>query len=93
MLEEVSAAKGIGDDLAALHVPLVAVVMILPAIAGAITGLAFGFVGTSFPIVLPLIATAMPEQALWPYAVLAYGFGHVGMMASPLHMCHVVSNR
>ena len=36
--------------------PLVMVVVLLPFIAGMITGLAVGFVGTSFPIVLGLIA-------------------------------------
>ncbi|KKM12967.1 hypothetical protein LCGC14_1719560, partial [marine sediment metagenome] len=28
-----------------------------------------------------------------PYAVLAYASGHLGMMLSPLHLCHIVSNR
>jgi hypothetical protein len=93
MLIAVDAAAGIKADLDALGVPLVMVVALLPMIAGAVTGLAFGFVGTAFPIVLPLVSAGMPGEAIWPYAVLAYGFGHVGMMASPLHMCHIVSNR
>lgn len=73
--------------------PLVLVVILLPFIAGMVTGLAIGFVGTSFPIVLKLAASTVGPEAVGAYAVLAYGFGHLGQMVSPLHLCHVVSNR
>ena len=71
--------------------PVVLMVVILPFVAGMVTGLAIGFVGTSFPIVLALAGA--DGAAVRPYAVLAYGCGHIGMMLSPLHVCHVVSNR
>lgn len=93
MLKHIKAADQIAEELKALHVPVVLVVAILPALAGMVTGLAIGFVGTSFPIVLPLIA-AMPDcGSMRPYIVLAYACGHMGMMLSPIHLCHVVSNR
>jgi len=91
VLERVKAPEQIAAELEALRVPLVLVVGILPFIAGMVTGLAIGFVGTSFPIVLGLVA-ATGETSMVPYVPLAYAFGHLGQMLSPLHLCHVVSN-
>jgi len=93
MLGQVSAAQRIGNELQSLHVPVVLVVIVLPFVAGVVTGLAIGFVGASFPIVLGLVAALGGDVAIWPYVVLAYAFGHIGMMLSPLHLCHVMSNR
>jgi len=90
VLEAVGAAGKIGEGLSRLHVPVVLVMVALPYIAGMVTGLAVGFVGTSFPIVLALIP---PGESIRPYVALAYAFGHLGQMCSPLHLCHVVSNR
>ena len=92
ILNRVGAAGRIADELLELRVPVVLVVAMLPFIAGMVTGLAVGFVGTSFPIVLALV-TALPNHgSIYPYVVLAYGFGHMGQMVSPLHLCYVVSN-
>jgi len=93
MLGISGAAPRIATELAALHVPVELVVMVLPFIAGLVTGLAIGFVGTSFPIVLALVAGLPGEVWLRPYVVLAYACGHLGQMLSPLHVCHVMSNR
>ncbi len=90
-LKKLGAAEMIHEELAAVNVPVVLMVVILPFVAGMVTGLAIGFVGTSFPIVLALAGA--DGAAVRPYAVLAYGCGHIGMMLSPLHVCHVVSNR
>jgi len=88
----VGGAGKIRDELTARNVPLELVIVILPFIAGMVTGLAIGFVGTSFPIVLGLLAGG-EYGSIMPYIVLAYAFGHLGMMLSPLHLCHVLSNR
>jgi hypothetical protein len=93
MLDRTEAAARMAGELQTLRVPVVAVVMILPFIAGAITGLAVGFVGTSFPILLPLVTALAGGASIMPYMALAYAFGHLGQMTSPLHLCQVVSNR
>lgn len=94
VLTQVQAAQAIARELQAWRVPLVLVLAVLPWIAGAVTGLAVGFVGTSFPIVLPLIDTlAQSPLARAALIALAYAFGHLGQMLSPLHLCYVVSNR
>lgn len=93
MLVRVDAARAISSELSALHVPVWLVVIALPFIAGMLTGIAFGFVGVSFPLVLSLVASMPDHPAVRPYAVLAYASGHLGMMLSPIHLCYVVSNR
>ena len=72
-------------------VPLVVAVAALPFLAGTVTGLALGFAGTSFPLVVGLMGTE--GSGLTPMAtlVLAYGFGYMGMMLSPVHLCFLVT--
>jgi hypothetical protein len=62
--------------------------MVLPFIAGIVTGIAVGFVGTSFPVVITLIATMniAPENT-GSLIFIAYVFGYTGMMLSPVHLC------
>jgi len=93
MLEHLGIAPRIGQELTGMKVPAALVVVILPFVAGMVTGLAIGFVGTSFPIVMALVEALPDHPPVRPYAVLAYASGHLGMMLSPLHLCHVVSNR
>ena len=93
VLGTVDAGRKIAAELQEHNVPIVLVIAILPFIAGMITGLAIGFVGISFPIVLSLVAAMPSAEAMRPYAVLAYACGHMGQMASPLHLCHILSNR
>lgn len=93
MLKQIGAAGKIADELMALKVPVVLVVVMLPTIAGIVTGLAIGFVGTSFPIILALVNSLDTDISLGAYVALAYGCGHIGQMISPLHLCYVVSNQ
>ena len=87
------ASEKIADELLTFHVPIVLVAAILPLIAGLVTGLAIGFVGTSFPIILALISGLDTQAPLHAYIALAYGFGHLGQMLSPIHICQIVSNQ
>lgn len=75
-------------ELAAYDIPPVAIIALLPLIAGLVTGIAVGFVGTSFPLVVTLLPAG---HSPFPYAVLAYGFGYMGMMLSPVHLCLIVT--
>ncbi len=93
VLEVSGAPAQIANELEAIKAPLILVVIMLPVIAGLVTGLAVGFVGTSFPIVLPLISKLAGDDSILPYVALAYGFGHMGQMVSPIHLCYIVSNQ
>lgn len=90
MLTRADATSQISVELADLNVPVIAVIAILPFIAGMVTGIGAGFVGTSFPIVMGLIPKAEPIPA---YIALAFFFGHMGQMLSPMHLCMILSNR
>jgi uncharacterized protein len=93
VLKVTGAGKDMGEELRAVHVGVVVVVALLPFIAGVVTGLAFGFVGISFPIIRQMVTSSPDEPMLASYMVLAYACGHIGMMLTPLHICHVVSNK
>ena len=90
MLTCADATGRISVELADVNVPIIAVIAILPFIAGMVTGIAAGFVGTSFPIVMGLIPAS---EAIPPYIALAFFFGHMGQMLSPMHLCLILSNR
>lgn len=79
-------------DLTSWGIPTAAVAALLPFIAGMATGLAIGFVGAAFPIVISLLGTDPSPAQLYPAVILGYAFGHMGMMLSPVHICLVVTN-
>jgi integral membrane protein (TIGR00529 family) len=80
------------DELASWHMPVLAVIVVIPFVSGLATGLAVGFVGASFPIVISLLGESPSLSDLVPVTVLAYGCGYVGMILSPVHICLIVSN-
>jgi uncharacterized protein len=89
-LTESQAVMKIRDELAVYNVPLILVIALMPFLSGFITGLAVGFVGLSFPLVIPMF----PANPLFDYmacAALAYTFGYMGMMLSPVHLCFLVT--
>jgi uncharacterized protein len=87
-LQKIQAGEAMYGELNAMGVPIVVVVALLPFIAGFVLGIAIGFVGTAFPIVLPLV---MGTESPMAYVMLAYVFGHMGQMLSPIHVCQIVT--
>ncbi len=83
-------AQASAAELASAGIPAIAAAAVLPFVAGLVSGVGFGYVGLSFPIVLGLFpaGSAFPLEAA---VVLAGVFGYAGMMFSPLHVCMVVS--
>jgi len=79
-------------ELAAWGIPLIAIVMILPLVSGLATGLSIGFVGASFPIVLNLLGQDPSPGMLMTTTVLAFGFGYMGMLLSPVHVCLILTS-
>jgi len=73
-------------------IPLVAVVVLLPLVSGLATGLSVGFVGASFPIVIGPLVGSSSFGTLLSTTVLAYGFGYMGMLLSPVHVCLIVTS-
>jgi uncharacterized protein len=81
-----------GTELLAAGIPVIAVMMIVPLVAGFVTGVAVGFVGVSFPLVFGLLGESPTVAMLASTTMLAYTAGYVGMMLSPIHVCFVVTN-
>jgi integral membrane protein (TIGR00529 family) len=88
ILERSGGVNVLRDELLDYNIPITALIMALPFITGIVTGIAVGFVGTSFPLVITLIATMnIPAENLGSLIFLAYVFGFMGMMLSPVHLC------
>jgi integral membrane protein (TIGR00529 family) len=84
------AVAGIQADLVQYGIPSLLIIVVMPFISGVVTGIAVGFVGASFPLVAPLIAD-LSGIDFFAHAALAYTFGFMGMMISPVHLCFLVS--
>jgi len=80
------------DEFLRLGIPILLVIALIPFISGAVTGVAFGFVGASFPIVFAMIGPNPSTNVLMATTTFAFGFGYVGMILSPVHICFVVTN-
>jgi len=93
MLERSDLLIFAGEELTSARIPVIVAVAALPFIAGMVTGLAIGFSGTAFPLVVGLVAaraTGITQLSALP---IAFGFGYMGMMLSPVHLCLVVTRK
>jgi uncharacterized protein len=90
VMNDSEAVIQIRNELMAYRIPVIMVILIMPFLSGLITGIAIGFVGTSFPLIIPMF----PTTDLFTYlswAAMAYSFGYMGMMLSPVHLCLLVT--
>jgi hypothetical protein len=76
-----------------MHVPLWVITIVLPFLVGGVVGITIAFVGSTFPILLALIAAFDETRFLLPYLMLALVSGFVGVLLSPLHLCLLLSNK
>lgn len=86
VLETSSAVLATSEALTDLHIPVAAVVFVVPFVSGLLTGLMSAAFGIGFPAVLPLVTVdggaITPGWAAW---LVAGGF--LGTMCSPIHLC------
>jgi len=88
VLRATGALAGISSFFAASGLPVPLLVALIPFIAGIMTGLTVGYVGITFPLLLPLMGGASPS--IWLEA-LAFASGFAGVMLSPVHLCFVLT--
>lgn len=88
VLRVTGALDGISSFFAASGLPVHLVLILIPFIAGVMTGLTAGYVGITFPLLLPLMGGASPSPGL---VALAFGAGYAGVMLSPVHLCYVLT--
>ncbi|UCG07680.1 MAG: DUF401 family protein [Desulfobacterales bacterium] len=92
ILADSNAAVTAGEELVRLHVPLVLIVAMLPFVVGVSGGLVIAFVGSTIPILLPLIHSLGEAPFLPAYVMLILTCGFAGVMLSPLHLCFLLTN-
>jgi hypothetical protein len=66
---------------------VVPIVAALPFLAGFVTGVASAIAGIAFPLVAGLLASGAGGLSPMATMALAFGFGYMGMMLSPIHLC------
>ncbi|HER62828.1 MAG TPA: DUF401 family protein, partial [Desulfobacteraceae bacterium] len=81
-----------GRQLSDSMVPLELVIGFLPFLAGIVTGIAIGFAGPAFPLVVGLMGSD-PSLTQASVLVLAFSMGYAGMMLSPVHLCYILTRR
>ena len=92
ILEDSRAVDQVSREMLRWHIPLMPITMLLPFLVGGVAGITIAFVGTTFPILISLIAAMGHQAMLLPYLMLALASGFVGVLVSPLHLCFLLSN-
>ena len=88
------ALAGISAFFVSSHMPVYLILILIPFIAGLMTGLTVGFVGITFPLLLPLMGAGAGAGAAAPspgLVALAFGAGFAGVMLSPVHLCYILT--
>ena len=81
------------QELSQAGIPTILLIAILPLVSGIATGIALGFVGTSFPIIFSLLGPNPELKNILIMVIIGYSFGQIGQLLSPVHVCNVVTNR
>ncbi len=92
VMERSGAAQEVGEVLMQFEIPLEWIVILLSMVLGVMGGVPIAFVGTAFPIVVPLILAMGASNIKLPLTLLAYVSGFAGVILSPLHLCFILSN-
>ncbi len=92
MLGKSGAVETVSGQLLSLNIPMLLITALLPFAVAMVTGLAMAFVGSTFPILIPLIQSAGESEHLLAYLMVALVVGFGGILLSPLHLCMVLSN-
>jgi len=70
---------------------LVTAAVFVPALVGMVAGITIAFVGAAFPLMLGLLEQLHMQGEAMAWAMLALVSGFAGVMASPLHICFVMT--
>lgn len=79
-------------ELDNMGIPIIALIMIIPFVSGLATGITVGFAGASIPIAMSLLGSDPAFYQVLSTLSLAFTFGFMGVMMSPVHICLIVTN-
>lgn len=94
VFKDIIAASGIVSGMSHMGgSPLLvcALFIILPLVCGMLTGIMVGYVGACFPILLGILSETGMQELTLPLVIVAVISGNVGQLATPLHVCVVVT--
>ena len=92
VLTDSQAAGAVSQELIQIHIPLVLIAVALPFLIGMSGGIIIAFVGSTLPILVPMIQSMGEAQFLPVYVMLILVSGATGVMLSPMHLCFLLSN-
>ena len=92
ILTDSHAAAAVSQELIQMHIPLVLIAVTLPLLVGMSGGIVIAFVGSTLPILVPMIQSLGEVQFLPAYVMLILVSGFTGVMLSPMHLCLLLSN-
>jgi uncharacterized protein len=88
ILMRTRAMEHMAADLSAMGIPVLVLIILVPALIAFITGYTTAFVGLSFPVLAPFIGTG--EMGVF-YVMLGLASGICAHMLSPMHACLVMT--
>jgi integral membrane protein (TIGR00529 family) len=94
VFKDILGACGVVDELARLaggEAALIAAAVFVPFLVGFISGITLAFVGAAMPLVVGLVQASGLQEQLPAWAVLCMFCGFSGLMASPLHICFLLT--
>ena len=92
ILTDSHAAASVSRELIRMHIPLVLIAVALPLLVGMSGGIVIAFVGSTLPILVPMIHSLGEAQFLPAYVMLILVSGFAGVMLSPMHLCFLLTN-
>ncbi|WP_415719610.1 DUF401 family protein [Maridesulfovibrio sp.] len=94
VFKDILGSCGVVDELARLaggEAALIAAAVFVPFLVGFIAGITLAFVGAAMPLVVGLVQASGLQDQLPAWAVLCMFCGFSGIMASPLHICFLLT--
>ncbi len=94
IFKDILGACGVVDELARLaggDAALIAAAVFVPFVIGFISGITLAFVGAAMPLVVGLVDTMGIQSQLPAWAMLCMFSGFAGLMASPIHICFLLT--
>ena len=92
ILTDSHAAAAVSQELMQMNIPLALIAVTLPLLVGISSGIVIAFLGSTLPILVPLIQSLGEAQFLPAYVMLTIASGFAGVLLSPLHLCFLLSN-
>ena len=91
IFKEIIGASGAVEELPdifeSMHIPGATLLILLPMLIGYLTGLTHTYASVTFPLLLPFMGDPVDISK----AQLAFAFGFIGVLLSPVHLCMVLS--